>query len=138
MFRQDLAAPYGTDGTIARLDNFGNLVYTTLFDQTMLTTPTGRAFVHKVAPGAGDAMIDSYVKVLAATGVRGYPYAVASRQGMPGEEDNPVGFRVDNAKLLAMNAYLTSLQAPKGASVGREVAMHGREAFRTAGCNRRE
>lgn len=134
LFRQDLAAPYGTDGTIARLDNFGNLVYTTLFDQTMLTTPTGRAFVHKVAPGAGDAMIDSYVKVLAATGVRGYPYVVASRQGQPGEEDNPIGFRVDNAKLLAMNAYLTSLQAPKGASVGREVAMHGRDAFRTAGC----
>ena len=134
LFRQDLAAPYGTEGTIARLDNFGNLVYTTLFDQTMLTTATGRAFIHKLAPGAGDAMIDSYVKVLAATGVRGYPYVTAARQGMPGEEDNPIGFRVDNNKLLAMNAYLASLQAPRGATIGRDVAMRGREIFRTAGC----
>ena len=134
LFRQDLAAPYGSEGLIARLDNFSNLVYTTLFDQTMLTTPTGRAFIHKLAPGAGDAMIDSYVKVLAATGVRGYPYVTASPQGMPGEETNPIGFRVDNTKLIAMNAYLASLQAPKGASVGREVAMRGRETFRTAGC----
>ena len=134
LFRQDLAAPYGSEGLIARLDNFSNLVYTTLFDQTMLTTPTGRAFIHKLAPGAGDAMIDSYVKVLAATGVRGYPYVTASRQGMPGEEDNPIGFRVDNNKLIALNAYLASLQAPKGASIGGEVAMRGRETFRTSGC----
>ena len=134
LFRQDLAAPFGTEGTIARLDNFSNLVYTTLFDQTMLTTPGGRAFVHKLAPGAGDAMIDSYVKVLAATGVRGYPYVRAAPQGMPGQEDNPIGVRVDNAKLIAMNAYLASLQARKGASVGRDIAMRGRETFRTVGC----
>lgn len=42
-FRQDLAAPFGSEGTIARLDNFNNLVYTGLFDQTTLTTPGGRA-----------------------------------------------------------------------------------------------
>ena len=134
LFRQDLAAPYGSEGLIARLDNFSNLVYTTLFDQTMLTTPGGRAFVHKLAPGAGDAMIDSYVKVLAATGVTGYPYVRAARQGMPGEEDNPIGARVDNAKLLAMNAYLAALQAPAGAPVDRDAARRGRETFRTAGC----
>ena len=134
LFRQDLAAPYGSEGLIARLDNFSNLVYTTLFDQTMLTTPGGRAFVHKLAPGAGDDMIDAYVKVLAATGVTGYPYVNAARQGMPGEEANPIGVRVDNARLLAMNGYLASLQAPRGASVDRDAAARGRETFRTAGC----
>ncbi|MBA3673152.1 MAG: hypothetical protein H0W68_14170, partial [Gemmatimonadaceae bacterium] len=29
LFRQDLAAPYGSEGAIARLDNFSNLVFTT-------------------------------------------------------------------------------------------------------------
>ncbi|MCA1616904.1 MAG: hypothetical protein LC800_23045 [Acidobacteria bacterium] len=43
LFRQDLAAPFGSEGTIARLDNFNNLVFTGLFDQTTLTTPGGRA-----------------------------------------------------------------------------------------------
>ena len=134
LFRQDLAAPYGSEGLIAKLDNFSNLVYTTLFDQTMLTTPGGRAFVHKLAPGAGDAMIDSYVKVLAATGVTGYPYVNAAMQGMPGEEANPIGARVDNVKLVAMNAYLASLQAPRGATVDAGAASRGRATFGASGC----
>ena len=50
-FRQDLAAPFGSDGKIARLDNFSNLVYTSLFDLTMLTTPGGRAFLHRAIIG---------------------------------------------------------------------------------------
>ena len=134
LFRQDLAAPYGSEGLIARLDNFSNLVYTTLFDQTMLTTPGGRAFVHKLAGATGDQMIDSYVKVLAATGVTGYPYVRATKQGMPGEEDNPIQFRVDNTRLLALNAYLARLEAPRGAAVDQEAASRGRETFRTDGC----
>jgi hypothetical protein len=32
VFRRDLAAPYGSGGRIARLDNFSNLVYAALFD----------------------------------------------------------------------------------------------------------
>ncbi|MBA3671698.1 MAG: hypothetical protein H0W68_06700 [Gemmatimonadaceae bacterium] len=134
LFRQDLAAPYGSEGLIARLDNFSNLVFTTLFDQTMLTTPGGRAFIHKLAGASGDRMIDGYVKVLAATGVTGYPYVRATKQGQPGEEDNPIQFRVDQSKLVALNAYLASLQAPHGASADRDVARRGRETFRTAGC----
>ena len=73
LFRQDLAAPYGSGGTIARLDNFSNLVYTSLFDPTELTTPGGRAFLHKLAGAAGDEVSNNYVKVLAATGVKNYP-----------------------------------------------------------------
>ncbi len=66
LFRQDLAAPYGSEGLIARLDNFGNLVYTTLFDQTELTTKGGRAFLHTLGGAAGDQIADDYVKILKA------------------------------------------------------------------------
>ena len=73
-FRQDLAAPFGSGGEIARLDNFNNLVYTALLDQTNLTSPGGRAFLHKLGGAAGDEIADNYVKVLDATGVKGYPF----------------------------------------------------------------
>ncbi|MDQ6827310.1 MAG: hypothetical protein M3081_00410 [Gemmatimonadota bacterium] len=134
LFRQDLAAPYGSDGTIAKLDNFSNLVYTSLFDQTTLTTPGGRAFLHKLGGAAGDEIADNYVKVLAATGVTGYPYVKAAPHPNPGSEDAPVGVRVDNQALLNMNAYLASLQAPRGARVDAAIASRGRQVFRTAGC----
>lgn len=134
MFRQDLAAPYGSEGTIARLDNFSNLVYTTLFDQTMLTTPGGRAFVHKLAGAAGDEMIDTYVKILRDTRVTGYPYVTASAHPHPGSEDAPIGVRVDQAKLLALNAYFAQLQAPHGAPVDRATFERGRLVFTKSGC----
>ncbi len=134
LFRQDLAAPFGSEGAIARLDNFGNLVYTSLFDLTMLTTPGGRALVHKLAGAAGDEMVNNYVQILSETGVRGYPFVTAAPHPMPGTEDAPLGVRVDNDKLLAMNAYLASLQAPRGAPINAAVAMRGRETFRSAGC----
>ncbi len=134
LFRQDLAAPFGSEGAIARLDNFSNLVYTGLFDQTTLTTPGGRAFLHKLGGAAGDEIADDYVKVLAATGVTGYPYVKATPHPMPGTEDAPLGIRVDNAKLLDMNAYLASLPAPHGADVDEAAAEHGGQMFRTVGC----
>lgn len=134
LFRQDLAAPYGSDGTIAKLDNFGNLVYTALFDQTNLTTPGGRAFLHKLGGAAGDEIADEYVKVLADTHVTGYPYVKASPYPQPGTEEAPLGIRVDNTKLLDMNAYLAGLHAPKGAQVDSASASHGGQVFRTAGC----
>jgi cytochrome c2 len=134
LFRQDLAAPFGSEGTIARLDNFSNLVFTSLFDQTNLTTPGGRAFLHKLAGPAGDELADDYVKVLAATGVKGYPFVKAAPHPKPGSEDAPIGVRVDNAKLLALNAYLARLQAPRGAKVDAQMASQGRQMFRTVGC----
>jgi len=134
LFRQDLAAPFGSEGTIARLDNFSNLVYTSLFDLTNLTTPGGRAFLHKLAGPAGDELADNYVKVLTATGVKGYPFVTAAPHPKPGSEDAPIGLRVDNAKLLALNAYLAQLQAPPGAKVDAGLAARGRESFRSVGC----
>jgi cytochrome c2 len=134
LFRQDLAAPYGSGGALAKLDNFSNLVYTGLLDPTNLTTPGGRAFLHKLGGAAGDEIADSYVKVLAATNVTGYPYVKAKPYPQPGSEDAPLGIRVDNTKLLDLNAYLVSLQAPAGAEVDAKAASHGRELFRTSGC----
>ena len=134
MFRQDLAAPYGSEGMIAKLDNFSNLVYTSLFDQTMLTTKGGRALLHKLGGAAGDEIADDYVKILKATKVTGYPYVKAAPHPQPGSEDAPVGVRVDNAKLLNLNAYFVSLQAPPGAAVDARTAARGRVAFRSAGC----
>ena len=134
LFRQDLAAPFGSEGSIARLDDFSNLVYTGLLDLTNLTTPGGRAFLHKLGGAAGDEIADSYVKVLAATDVTGYPYVKANPHPHPGTEEAPLGVRVDNTKLLDLNAYLVSLQAPVGAQVNAKAASHGRELFRTSGC----
>jgi len=136
LFRQDLAAPYGSDGTITKQDDFANLVYTTLFDQTMLTTPGGRAFVHKLAGAAGDEMIADYVKILRDTGVQGYPYVdrQANRVGRVGELSSPIGFRVNNHKLLALNGYLFSLQAPAGLVGDRATVARGRMTFVQSGC----
>lgn len=134
LFRQDLAAPFGSEGTIARLDNFSNLVYTALFDPTALTTPGGRAFLHKLAGAAGDEVADNYVKVLKDTGVNGYPFVKAAAHPEPGSEDAPIGLRVDGGKLLDLNAYQVSLQAPAGETADAQAAARGRQTFRTAGC----
>ena len=134
LFRQDLAAPFGSEGTIARLDNFSNLVYTALFDQTNLTTPGGRAFMHKVGGAAGDEIVDDYVKILKDTKVTGYPYVKAGPHPDPGSEDAPLGVRVDNEKLLDLNAYLMNLAAPAGEKNDTKAIARGREAFRTQGC----
>ncbi len=133
-FRQDLAGPYGSEGAIAKLDNFSNLVYTALFDPTMITTPGGRAFMRKLGGAAGDEIVESYVKVLADTGVTGYPYVNVSPHPQPGSEEAPLGVRVDNQKLIDMNAYVAALPAPKGGKVNAQMAMRGRDTFRTVGC----
>ena len=135
LFRTDLAAPWGTEGAIARLDNFSNLVYTGLLDPTGITTTAGRAFVRKLGGmAAGDEIVDSYIAVLAATGVTGYPFVKAAPSPLAGTEDAPLGVRVDNQKLLDMNAYLNSLQAPKGVVTNADSRERGRVLFRTTGC----
>lgn len=136
LFRQDLAAPYGSEGTFTREEDFNNLVFTSLFDLTMLTTPGGRNFVHQLAGAAGDEMIDNYVKILRETGVSRYPFVIrqARAGGRPGALETPIGFRVDNRKLLAMNAYLFSLPAPPGIRSDQQAIARGREVFRTSGC----
>ncbi|MEO5881142.1 MAG: hypothetical protein ABIQ06_01890 [Caldimonas sp.] len=138
LFRTDLAAPWGTEGGIARLDNFSNLVYTALLDPTNLTTAGGRAFEVKFGgAAAGNELVDGYIQVLAATGVTGYPYVQAAASPLAGTEDAPIGNRVDNTKLLDMNAYLNSLQAPPGVVADAAAGARGRERFREdcTGCH---
>ncbi len=130
MFRADLAAPWGSEGSISKLDNFSNLVYTVLFDLTDLTTPGGRAFMHTLGGPAGDEIVDDYVKILAATGVNGYPFVKTATTGKPGAEPTPIGTRVDNKKLLDLNAYMNNLPAPDGAKVDRASAKRGEALFR--------
>lgn len=136
LFEQDLAAPYGSEGTLTKHDDFANLVFTSLFDQTMLTTPGGRAFVHKLAGTAGDEMIDDYIKILRETGVTGYPFVAAqARSGLkPGELATPLGFRVDNTKLLNLNAYVFALPSPQGMMRDDPRIATGHAAFASAGC----
>ena len=138
LFRTDLAAPWGTEGGIARLDNFSNLVYTALLDPTNITTAGGRAFMQKFGGvAAGNEIVDGYIQVLAATGVVGYPYVQAAASPLAGTEDAPLGVRVDNTKLIDMNGYLNSLQAPPGVVADAAAGARGRAQFRASctGCH---
>ncbi len=130
LFRQDLAAPYGSAGEHALLENIGNGSYTTNLDLTTLATPDGRAFLEMKAGPAGKQLSDEYASILRDTGVTGFPYVVARRTGKVGAADSPVGLRVDEQKLLDMNAYLAGLPAPRGARVDAAAAARGREMFR--------
>jgi cytochrome c2 len=137
LFRQDLAFPYGSEGALSKEDNFANLVYTGLLDPTNLTSPGGRAFLHKLGGKAGDEIADTYVAVLAATGVTGYPYVVAAPPSDPkaaGTEEYMLGVRVDNTKLLDMNAYVFRPQAPPGVTKDAAAVARGRKSFQTTGC----
>ena len=80
MFRQDLAAPYGSGGELSRQDHFANTVFTALLDPTNLLSAGGRTFLHTVGGANGDALANNYAAVLAATGVypKGSPQAEAA------------------------------------------------------------
>jgi hypothetical protein len=129
MFRADLAAPWGSAGEFSKLDQFANTVYTVLLDPTNLTTTAGKAFLHLVGGAAGDAIASDYVAVLAATGVTGYPYLKGTAVTTAGDPNGVAGIRVDNQKLFDLNAYLTSLPAPKGVAGDATVVASGRALF---------
>lgn len=129
LLRGDLAAPWGSEGSIGRLDNFSNLVYTGLLDPTALTTAGGRDFLkQRGGAAAGDEIVDDYIKVLTATGVTGYPYVIATAQAAG--EQAPLGLRVDEQKLIDMNAYINALQAPEGVAGDPTKVARGKEVFR--------
>ena len=130
LFRQDLAAPYGSAGEFSKLDDISNSSYTTNLDPTTLLTPEGRQFLEIKAGPAGKQLANEYAKILQDTGVTGFPFVKAQMTGKVGDPASIVGRRVDNQKLLDMNAYLDQLQAPAGAKVNAEMAARGREVFR--------
>ena len=133
-FRQDLAAPYGSSGQNSKLNDFNNTVYTALFDQSNLLSPGGKEFIHGLGATAGDSMLAGYQRVLAATGVTGYPYVTAHLQGKAGDAPTPTGKRVDEQKLLDLQAYVNSLQAPKGLVADAGLVSKGRALFASEKC----
>ncbi len=143
MFRADLAAPWGSDGDIAQLQNFSNLVYTALLDPTDLTTEGGRRFLSERGGAAGVELVDNYVAILAdmaipAGGTNGYPFVARPSKpdvtiGLPAGakvEDSLIGIRVDDTALFDMNTYLSSLPAPAGVKTDPAAIARGRLIFR--------
>jgi cytochrome c2 len=134
LFRQDLAAPYGSAGEFAKLVDISNGSYTTNLDPTTLVTPEGRAFLKIKAGAAGEQLANDYAKVLADTGVTGFPFVQAKLVGNVGDPASPVGRRVDEQKLADMKAYLEALPAPKGGKVDAAASARGRKVFVAANC----
>lgn len=144
-FRTDLAAPWGTPGDIARLENFNNLVYTVLLDPTSLVTPDGRAFLQALGGvAAGTELADDYLTILKDTQVQGkggvvgegFPYITATLlPDKAGTEEAPVGLRVNEDALRDLNAYTDGLAAPAPGAFDATLAARGKEQF-AARCTR--
>ncbi|MBA3544078.1 MAG: hypothetical protein H0T83_06535 [Chthoniobacterales bacterium] len=134
LFRQDLAAPYGTAGEFARFVDISNGSYTTNLDPTTLVTPEGRAFLKIKAGAAGDQLANDYAKILAATGVTEFPFVKAAVVGKVGDPASPVGRRVDDQKLADMKAYVEALAAPNGGKVDAAAAGRGQKVFIASNC----
>lgn len=130
LFRADLAAPWGSEGSVRLLDDFSNLVYTGLLDPTNLTTADGRAYLELLLGAGGVEMADEYAALLADTGVKGFPYVRALPHPVPGSPAAPLGIRVDETKLLDLNAYLNQLGAPPGTPEPEDAVARGRDRFR--------
>ena len=129
LFRQDLAAPYGTSGEFDLFTNISNSSYTTNLDLTTLATPEGLEFLKGLGGPAGEQIHKEYKQILEETGVTGYPFVQAKMAGKPGELNTIVGRRVDDQKLEDMTAYVFALQAPRAPKVNEEMAMRGRKIF---------
>lgn len=129
LFRQDLAAPFGSAGELATFQQFGNTVFTVLLDPTNLLSPGGRAFLHKVAGANGDKLAADYQEVLAMTGVTNYPFTTISRYGEPATPDTLIGIGVDLDTLNKMTAYVNSLHSPLGIKVDTASIDRGRDIF---------
>jgi hypothetical protein len=129
LFRQDLAAPFGSAGEQPGVEGFSNGVYTVAFDPTSLATPEGRKFLTIVGGKAGTQLSDDYAKILRVTHVTGYPFGQAMTGYKIGDPASLVGRRVDEQKLADLRAYLESLPAPAGAKVNPVVAARGRQVF---------
>ena len=150
-FRGDLAAPWGTGGDIHLMHNFSNLVYTALLDPTDLISDGGRKFLMERGGAAGLEILTNYTAILADIGVpaggqNGYPFVGRTSVTIGGTatqtgtaigltagakvEDSPIGMRVDETRLFAMNGYVNSLRAPAGVKTDVAGIAAGRDVFR--------
>ncbi len=151
-FRTDLGAPWGSEASIHMLHNFGNLVYTALLDPTDLTTDGAKKFLMERGGAAGLEIVTNYTAILAtipgvtAGGQNGYPFVARTTRKVNGAdtqtstkigltagakvEDSPIGIRVDETKLFAMNGYLNTLKPPRGDKSDPAGIAAGRNTFR--------
>ena len=129
LFRQDLAAPFGSAGEQPAMEGFSNSVYTVAFDPTSLATPNGRKFLTAVGGKAGAQLSDDYAVILRKTHVTAYPFGQAMTGYKVGDPASVVGRRVDGQKLADLRSYLESLPAPAGAKVDAAMAARGRQMF---------
>jgi mono/diheme cytochrome c family protein len=135
LFRQDLAAPYGTAGEFERLEDISSASFSQNLDPTSLVTPPGRTFLLLRGGPLGKELADNYEAILKETGVTGYPFVRVTETGLPpGNATSPTGRRVDAGRLADMNAYLADLPIPQGADVDRAAAARGKEVFVSQRC----
>jgi hypothetical protein len=135
LFRQDLAAPYGSAGEFERLEDVGNASFSQNLDPTSLVTPPGRKFLLLRAGPLGKELADNYEAILKETGVTGYPFVRVTETGLPpGHANSPTGRRLDSRKLADMNAFLADLPIPQGADVDPAAAARGKQVFVSQRC----
>jgi uncharacterized protein (TIGR03437 family) len=140
LFRTDLSSPWGMDGGDNKLDDFNNTVYTISLDPTSVLTDTGKKFLNALAGPVGDEIAADYEQVLKGIGVIPpgkntldvVPFVQAQGGLTPGASGSLAGRRVDNQKLLNLNAYLNSLQSPAAGPFDAAMAARGRDVFRLA------
>lgn len=129
LFRQDLAAPFGSAGEFAHFVDISNGSFTTNLDPTTLVTPEGRAFLKARAGALGEELADDYARILAETGVTGFPFVTATMTGKVNVPASLVGRRVDEQKLRDLKAYVESLPGPAAPKVDQAAAALGRTMF---------
>lgn len=129
VFRQDLAARFGSPGESDTFADSSNRTYTTLLDLTIFLTPEGRKFTAKTGGAAGTKILDDYEKILKETGVEGYPFLKATIQGEVGKSPTPLGRRVDEAQLADLTAFCQAVQAPAGVAGDPGAVARGRALF---------
>ncbi len=129
LFRQDLAAPYGSAGEFDKFEDITNGSYTMNLDMTGVATPEGREFLHQRGGLVGLEVFKEYKKILDETGVANYPFVDAKVVGPGGELHAPVGRQVDLQPIRDLTAYVFALPAPRGANVNSEIVKRGRDIF---------
>ena len=129
LFRQDLAAPYGSAGEFDKFEDITSASYTMNLDMTGVATPEGREFLQQRGGLVGVEVFNEYKKILDETGVTNYPFVDAKVVGRGGEVHAPVGRQVDLKQIRDLTAYVFALPAPRGAKVDREVIKKGQAMF---------
>lgn len=114
LFRQDLAAPFGSAGELETFAQYANMKYTLTMDPTVLVTDAGKVYLNKVMGTSGEKLAKDYLEILEEIGVRKYGITKTNRTGEPGTPDTLVGTGVDVEVLKAIEMYVKSLRSPTG------------------------